>query len=62
LDVGLISWDNYFIAQFLSLGDQRNRRKERKILSICLRITGTTVKGDEYGIDLRDIDVDCHFF
>jgi len=26
----LISWDNYFIAQFLSLGDERNRRKEEE--------------------------------
>jgi len=23
-------WNNYFLAQFLSLGDQRNGRKEKK--------------------------------
>jgi len=30
LDVGLISCNNYFIVEFLSVGDQRKRRKERK--------------------------------
>jgi hypothetical protein len=30
----LIGWDNYFIAQILSLKDQRDRGKEKKLLSI----------------------------
>jgi hypothetical protein len=29
--VWLIGWDNYFVAQFLGLKDQRGREKEKKI-------------------------------
>jgi hypothetical protein len=62
--VGLISWNNYFITQLLSLGDQRNGRKEKKNTKYMnlQEVKETVAKKGEDEINLRNIEVNGHLF